>query len=116
MQSKMPYKDRFQLADDYVAHLDAALFGIADPFIKSRYIGFLAVSAVTVYELAIKDIFFEFADRKHKVLGNFTREYFDRLNGQIGKDRIESNYLKKFGEKYAKRFKQKLEPACAGPS
>jgi RiboL-PSP-HEPN len=105
----MPYQDRFQLADDYIAHVDAALSGITDPFIKSRYIGFVAVTAVTVYELAIKDIFFDFSEKKHKVLGNFVRSYFERLNGQIGKKRLVENYLPRFGEKYAKRFKRKLE-------
>jgi hypothetical protein len=60
----MPYVDQFQLADDYLAHLDAVIVQITDPFIKSRYTGFLAVSAVTVYELAIKSIFIDFAHRK----------------------------------------------------
>jgi hypothetical protein len=51
----MPYTDHFTLADDYITHLDAVIGGITDPFINSRYTGFLSVSAVTVYELALKD-------------------------------------------------------------
>lgn len=105
----MAYIDHFKLADDYIAHLDISIGIIADPFIRSRYVGFVAVSAVTVYELAIKDIFLEFSGKKHKVPGNFAQKYFDRINGQIGRDRIEQKYLPLFGEKYPERFRSKLE-------
>lgn len=105
----MPYQDHFKLADDYIAHLDTAIASITDPFIRSRYVGFVALSAATVFELAIKEIFCAFAARKHRVLGNFTSVYFDRLNGQIGRDRIQNTYLRFFGEKYSLRFKTRLE-------
>lgn len=105
----MPYSDHFKLADDFIAHLDLSIGGIADPFIRSRYVGFVAVSAATVYELAIKEIFTSFAVKKHKVLGNFAQKYFDRINGQVGKSRIEGTYLPLFGEKYANRFHKKIE-------
>lgn len=105
----MTYADHFQLADDYLAHLDTVIVQITDPFIQSRYTGFLTVSAATVYELAIKSIFIDFAHRKHQVLGNFTTAYFDRINGRIRADVIREDYLKKFGEKYVKRFRKKLE-------
>lgn len=105
----MPYSDHFRLADDFINHLDTSIGGISDPFIRSRYVGFVAVSAATVYELAVKDIFKDFSARKHKVLGNFVQKYFDGLNGQIGRERIEKKYLPLFGEKYAERFHAKLE-------
>lgn len=105
----MPYVDHFKLADDYINHLDASLSGISDPFIRSRYVGFVALSAVTVFELAIKEIFCTFAAKKHKVLGNFTNVYFERINGRIGRDEIQKTYLKFFGEKYVDRFKNRLE-------
>lgn len=105
----MAYVDHFKLADDFVAHLDGALAAVTDPFLRSRYIGFVAISAATVYELAIKEIFAGFSEQKHKVLGTFVRRYFDRLNGQIGRDRLEGMYLPLFGEKYVKKFKSKLE-------
>lgn len=104
----MPYAQHFQLADDYLNHLDLVINGIADPFIKTRYTGFLAVSSVTVYELAIKDIFIDFGMNKHKVLGSFTSAYFERINGRIKVDVIEKDYVAKFGEKYVKRFKKHL--------
>ena len=69
----MAYTDHFQLADDVISHLNTVIGGISDPFIASRYVGFVAVASVTVYELAIKEIFIDFGERKHKVLGEFTR-------------------------------------------
>ena len=53
----MPYTDHFRLADDLIAHLDTVMGGISDPFISSRYVGFVSIVAVTVYELAIKCVF-----------------------------------------------------------
>lgn len=100
----MSYITHFQLADDYIRHLDTMMGSISDPFIKSRYTGFLAVSAVTVYELAIKAIFIEFAEKKHKVLKNFTSAYFERINGRIKTSIIKDEYISKYGEKYVKKF------------
>jgi hypothetical protein len=105
----MPYATRFKLADDFIAHLDGAIGGIADPFIQSRYVGFVAVSAATVFELAIKDIFSEFAAKKHKLLASFVQGYFDQINGQIGQKRIEEKYLPLFGKKYVDRFRGRLK-------
>lgn len=105
----MPYSSHFKLADDMIFHLDSIINGVADSFIASRYVGFVAVAAVTVYELAIKDIFREFGLKKHKVLGNFTEVYFDRINGRIKIKTIRDDYIKKFGEKYVKRFEKKIE-------
>jgi hypothetical protein len=103
------YSDHFKLADDFISHLDGAIGGIADPFIRSRYVGFIAVSAATVFELAVKEILCSFAAKKHKILGTFVGGYFERLNGQIGRERIEKTYLVLFGDKYVQRFCKKLE-------
>lgn len=105
----MAYSDHFQLTDDYIQHLDTVISTIPDPFIRSRYTGFLAVSAVTVYELAIKTIFIEFAEKKHKVLGNFTIAYFDKISGRIKSRDLKERYIAKFGDKYVKRFKKRIE-------
>lgn len=103
----MPYHDHFKIADDLILHLDSFVETINDPFISSRYVGFVAVSAVTVYELAIKDIFTDFASAKHKVLGNFTLLYFERLNGRIKLQELKNDYVKRFGQKYVVRFQKK---------
>jgi len=107
----MAYTSHFHLADDMILHLNTVIGGISDPFIESRYIGFVAISAVSVYELAIKDIFYEFGQKKHKVLGCFTRSYFDRINGRIKIQSIRDDYIKKFGDKYVIRFKKKIDNA-----
>ncbi|HEX8583017.1 MAG TPA: HEPN domain-containing protein [Allosphingosinicella sp.] len=105
----MPYADRFVQVEDYLTHLDPMMQSIADPFVQGRYIGFIATSAVTAYELAIKDIFYEFADKKHNVLGNVTRARFLRLNGKIKLDDLRKEHVKAFGERYLERFKRNLE-------
>lgn len=104
----MPYTDHFRLTDDLIAHLDPVLAAVRDPFVESRYTGFLSVSAVTVFELAIKDIFREFARGKHKVLENFTNEYFERINGRIKIAAVRDDYVKKYGSKYVTRFDMRL--------
>ena len=104
----MAYSDHFKLADDLISHLDQAN-PTSDPFISSRYVGFVVVAAVTVYELAIKEIFISFAEKKHKVFGNFTSNYFNRINGRIRRNDIEDRYIKRFGEKYLNRFKTKID-------
>ena len=105
----MPYADHFRLTDDLIVHLDTTVGASGNAFIEARYTGFLAVSAVTVYELAIKTIFQEFAERKHRILANFTSVYFDRINGRIRVNAIKSDYLKKYGPEYVDAFALKLD-------
>ena len=52
----MPYLDHFQHADDVVTHLNSVVPTIPDPLLRAKYVGFVSVAAVTVYELAIKEI------------------------------------------------------------
>jgi hypothetical protein len=105
----MPYSDHFKLTDDLIQHLDPILAGLNDPFIESRYTGFLSVSSVTVLELAMKTIFMDFANVKHKILANFCTKHFDRINGRIGLKLIQEDYLARFGSKYQTRFAKALE-------
>ena len=105
----MTYLTQFKHADDVIAHLNIVMPTITDPLLKVKYTGFATVVAVTVYELAIKDIFIEFSKKKHKVLGNFTESYFERINGRIKTKVIQEDYLPKFGAKYVDRFKKKLK-------
>lgn len=107
----MAYTDHYKLADDMIDHLDTVIVEISDPFIASRYVGFVAITGVTVYELAIKEIFIEFGEKKHRVLGSFTRSYFDRINGRIKLRNLRKEYINRFGEKYVKRFDRKLNAA-----
>lgn len=104
----MPYADRFTLVEDYLAHVDPLMANLADPFVEARYTGFIATSAVTAYELAVKDIFYEFADKKHLILGSVTRAKFNRMNGRIKLKELSDEHVKMFGEKYLNRFKKNL--------
>ena len=104
----MLYTDRFKNIDDFLKHLDPLMNKIDDPLIQSRYLGFITTFAVTGYELAIKDIFFEFSDKKHKVLGAFVRAQFERMNGRIRKENLRDD-ISKFGEEYRKKFDEYLE-------
>lgn len=96
----------FADTDLYVQHLTQNNNVTSDPFIASRHVGFVAISAVPVYEIAIKSIFMEFGRKKHAVLGNFAKARFDRINGRIGYKSIWDEYIRLFGEKYIIRFKK----------
>jgi RiboL-PSP-HEPN len=104
----MPFEDRFLLSDDYLSHVDVMMASIADDFIKTRYLGFVTVSAVTAFELAIKDIVFRFSDEKHRALGELARSKFDRLNGQIKLSDIRDKHISCFGKKYSIKFDKQL--------
>jgi len=105
----MPYTRHFQLTDDLIQHLDPVLMSLHDPWIETRYTGFLAVSSVTVLELALKTIFCDFGARKHVVLGTFTSSYFEKINGRIALGVITKEYIPRFGEKYLQRFERQLK-------
>lgn len=107
----MSYVDRFQLVDGLTPHLDTVMLATPapDPFLASRYVGFLCVSAVTVIELAVRDILIEFASKKHRVFGVFCNERYERLNGRVTLKDLRENHVKKFGNKYVERFSQMLE-------
>jgi len=108
----MTYQTNFKHADDVIAHLNTVIPSITDPLLQAKYTGFAAVVAVTVYEVAIKDILIKFAQKKHKILGNFTEIYFERINGKIKTKVIQEEYLPKFGTKYVNKFKKKIDEAA----
>jgi hypothetical protein len=105
----MPYTDRFINSDNIVAHLTTVIPTIGDPQILSNYAGFLSVSSVTVYELAIKDIFSAFAFAKKKAFGNFVDRHFDRINGRIKLNNLKDEHIISFGAKYLNRFNKDLD-------
>ncbi|MGD0282299.1 MAG: HEPN domain-containing protein [Dissulfurispiraceae bacterium] len=105
----MLYTDRFRATDNLIAHLTTVVGLITDTEIKANYAGFLSVSSVTVYELAIKDIFCEFAAKKHRVFGTVIEKRFEKINGQIQISDLKGKHIKLFGDKYLRKFKQKLQ-------
>jgi hypothetical protein len=104
----MAYLNHFTMADDMINHLSSVVSSQTDPFISSRYVGFVSVSAVTVYELALKEIFIDFAQQKHNVFGTYAKSHFDRINGRIKYKSIKDDYIVKFGDRYLKRYKKKM--------
>lgn len=118
----MPYADRFTATDNLITHLQPIIGPINDAAILANYAGFLSVSAITVYELAIKDIFTEFAQRKHSVFGNFTEKHFARISGHIFIRDITGKHIELFGSKYRTKFsslltsQELLELAASGTS
>ncbi len=105
----MSYQNRFVATDNLIAHLNPLVNAITDTAIKSNYAGFLAVNAVTVYELAIKDIFFDFAQKKNIVFGSFIEKHFSNINGRIKIDDLKGQHIKPFGIKYLDKFEAKLK-------
>lgn len=104
----MSYLNRFVSTDDLVNHLQPVVTAIPDESLKSKYAGFLAVNAVTVYELVIKDIFKEFSSKKNPVFGVFIEKYFGQINGRIILKDLKSQHIKSFGDKYLEKFEKKL--------
>jgi len=100
----MSYANHFRLTDDLILHLNGVVGSIADPFIATRYVGFVAIAGTTVYELAIRDILIEFSEKQHEIFGQFVSKSFERLNGRIRTNEIRGNYLPRFGDKYVKRY------------
>jgi hypothetical protein len=104
----MPYTDRFIDTDNLLGHLNTVVTSVTDSTVLSSYAGFLSVSAITVYELAIKDIFNEFAIKKNKSFGNFVEKHFGKINGRILLDDLRGQHIKPFGDKYLRQFDNKL--------
>ena len=106
------YSTRFQHADDVVAHLNGIVPTITDPLLAAKYVGFVSVAAVTVFEMAIKDIFVDFAGKKHLVLGVYVESHFKRINGRIKLNIVKDEYVSRFGDRYKKRFSKRLDKAA----
>lgn len=105
----MAYDSHFRHADDVVDHLNTLVPGITDTLLQAKYVGFVAVAAVTVYELAIRDIFIAFAREKHDLFGHFVASQFERINGRIRLDEIKRRYISRFGSAYKKEFQKRLD-------
>jgi hypothetical protein len=99
----------YSQSDLILSHLDSYVSGISDDFIKSRYTGFVAVTAVTSYETNIRTKIFDFCRKKHGVFGTFSEAHFEKTNAKVKLDHLRNEYLRKFGAKYLNRFNKKLD-------
>jgi len=105
----MSYLERFIATDNLIAHLSPILSNLVDASIKANYAGFISVSAITVYELAIKDIFIDFSQKKNPVFGAFVTKHFTNINGKIKIGDLRGQHIKLFGDKYLQKFDKKLK-------
>lgn len=96
----------FSQPDLILGHLDGLIGTVADDFIKSRYTGFVAVTAVTSYEVNIRAKVIHFCAAKHRVFGTFSESVFERTNARVKLEHLKDDYLGRFGDKYLKRFKK----------
>lgn len=101
------YTKNFHLADDLIEHLSASV-APEDRFGRARFAGYVAVSAVTVLELSVKQIFCDFASRRHVTLGFFVASFFERINGRVRISNLRKDYLMPFGGAYLRRFDRHL--------
>ena len=103
----MAYTEHFQHADDVAAHLSQTITNKLDPLLVMKFMGFLSIAGVTVYELAIKDILIEFSRQKDEAFGNYVTSDMDRRNGRIKLGEVRQDW-KKFGKTYESRFNSDL--------
>lgn len=102
----MAYTDRFDDVDDLISNLSPIISGLPTET-QSKFVGFLAVNAVTAYELAIREIIEDYATSKHCDFGEYVRCAFSRINGRISIGDIKGE-LKKFGGSYRDNFETNL--------
>ena len=102
----------FDESDSYMKHVAKAIQDLNDDAISTRYVGFVAITAVTTYEIAIKKILIEFAHKTNSTLGNFASKHFEKLNARIDRDEI-GQYLSYFGDSYKEDFKNAIDSAEA---
>ena len=109
----MGYTSKFRSVDLLIRQLQPLVQPEIDPLVLSSWAGLIAVKAVTAYELAIKDIFEEFAKGKHKVFGAFVKSTYSKLNGRILYKDVKDGLVKPYGEKYSKKLLQKKDAKTA---
>ncbi|MBX3177273.1 MAG: hypothetical protein KF886_07935 [Candidatus Hydrogenedentes bacterium] len=100
----MQYQHHFEHADDIIAHWRDLVPTLSDPLLSPKYVGFASIAGVTVYELAIKEIFISFSQKKHRIFGHYAESHFSRINGRIRVKDIKEEYIPRFGQKYVNRF------------
>lgn len=109
----MAYTSRFASVDLLISQLQPLVTAAIDPMVLSSWAGIVAVEAVTAYELAIKDIFENFAKKKHKVFGTFVKATYSRLNGRITYKDLKDGLVKPYGTKYSTKLVRKKEAKTA---
>lgn len=101
----MAYTDHFRLVDDVASHFDTVVASV-DPFLQSRYVGFYAIAAAAVIELAVKEIIISFASSHNQLFGQYCQVKYERINGRVSYDDLCKEHIGSFGTRRVKRFKR----------
>jgi len=108
MTTLLPYEPHFAQGDSNIAYLDGIRSSETDWQKLQQLSGYLAVTAAVTYEASVKDIIYDFCDKKNKILSHIGRKEFNKISSRIKIADIKKNYLKFFGDKYEARFKRKM--------
>lgn len=103
----MAYSDKFNDVDVLITGLSPIIPQLSSD-LQSKIVGFLAVNAVTAFELAVKEILIDYANSRHSDFGYFITEYLHRLNGKIAIPDLK-NEIKKYGTQYPIAFETELQ-------
>ena len=74
----MAYTDKFLPTDELINEINTLKPHISQVALP-KFTGAISVSAVTSYELAIKEILIDYAHSKHNLFGCFVQNYLSRL-------------------------------------
>lgn len=107
----MPFRKSFLLADELVKHLTTLAATEKDLQVLAVYSGFVSVSAVTVFELALRGVFIRFATQRDPAFGAFMEASLARVNGRIRLADIQDQYLKRLGGRSSARFARLIDRA-----
>lgn len=102
----MLYSDKFRPTDELIQEIDALKESLQQDTL-SKFTGALSVSAITSFELTIKEIFITYATHKHQVFGNYIQNYLSRLNGRIQINDLKKE-LKKYNPSLATNFENEI--------
>lgn len=102
------YKQYLDDASTVINHCKTVV-SACDPILQQKYAGFICVFSIATYELAIKNILFNFCNNKHPIFGNFIASKFEKINAKVDIDRLNSDFLKHLGQKYTDNFKYLID-------
>ncbi len=101
----------FSEYDSLITHLQQTVNGLrgTDDFfrVSSRYTGFVAVSAITGFEVQIKKLLIDYAGSINPILGKFAQKRFGRIDAKITRDNIKE-YLSYFDDQLRTQFKAEV--------
>lgn len=102
------YTNFFLDSDAVISHCQTIVLSL-DNQMQQKYAGFVCVYAVSMYELAIKEIFVRFCKNKHSLFGNFFESKFEKINSRITIRNIKEDFLKHIGANYVQKFEDIID-------